>query len=173
MFENLRNHMEIRNNNLTARANKIHSKIQELRDSLDPSGVGGGQATTVNGKQFRVVTLPTTSQLLFKLQQEQQRRVMPAGLTEELYRQSRMANPAAMCMARGKEDKADENSGPVNLNTASVDKLCTLPGVGPKAAADIVRHREFIGAFTAAKDIAKVSGFGASRIKKLVPLVCV
>ena len=46
--------------------------------------------------------------------------------------------------------------GLVNINTASAEELCTLPGIGASRAADIVRYREKNGAFQTKEDIMKV-----------------
>ena len=48
--------------------------------------------------------------------------------------------------------------GLVNINTASAEELCALPGIGTSRAADIVRYREKNGAFQTKEDIMKVSG---------------
>lgn len=55
----------------------------------------------------------------------------------------------------------------VDLNTAGVDELQTLPGVGPRAAARIVEHREEYGRFASADDLLKVEGFDADRVAGL------
>lgn len=44
----------------------------------------------------------------------------------------------------------------VNINTATVDQLTTLPGVGPKLAARIVEYRQKSGSFRATQDLMNV-----------------
>ena len=48
----------------------------------------------------------------------------------------------------------------VNINTASVDQLTALPGVGPKLAARIVEHRQKSGAFKTTQELLNVRGIG-------------
>lgn len=63
-------------------------------------------------------------------------------------------------------DKAAVN-GLVNINTASVEELCTLPGIGESRAADIVSYREKNGAFQKPEDLMKVSGIKTNAYEKL------
>lgn len=55
----------------------------------------------------------------------------------------------------------------VDLNSASSDELQELPGIGPKAAARIVEHREEYGRFATLDDLRRVQGFDDKRIAAL------
>lgn len=46
----------------------------------------------------------------------------------------------------------------VDLNTAGVEALCTLPGVGEKRARAIIENRNACGAFDTVEDAARVPG---------------
>jgi competence protein ComEA len=59
----------------------------------------------------------------------------------------------------------------VNLNTATVQQLDALPGVGPVTAAAIVAWRDANGKFTSVDQLAEVDGIGPTRLEKLRPLV--
>jgi len=48
----------------------------------------------------------------------------------------------------------------VNINTASVEELAQLQGIGLKYAERIVQYREAHGPFVKAEDIMNVSGIG-------------
>lgn len=63
--------------------------------------------------------------------------------------------------------------GLVNINTASAEELCTLPGIGASRAADIVRYREKNGAFQTKEDIMKVSGIKQNAYDKLCDRITV
>jgi competence protein ComEA len=56
---------------------------------------------------------------------------------------------------------------PVNINTADVEKLMTLPLIGPVKAAAIVEYRETSGAFDDIHDITNVSGIGPATFERI------
>lgn len=62
-------------------------------------------------------------------------------------------------------------AGPIDLNTATVEQLDTLPGVGPATAAAIVKHRERIGRFRSVGELVDVPGIGPAKLEALRPLV--
>lgn len=53
-----------------------------------------------------------------------------------------------------------ESGGLVNINTADVDGLCKLPGIGEGRAKAIIEYREKQGGFRKKEDIMQVSGIG-------------
>ena len=55
----------------------------------------------------------------------------------------------------------------VNLNTATVEQLTTLPGVGPTLAARIVEYRERAGQFGSAEELMNVKGIGEKNFEKI------
>lgn len=58
-------------------------------------------------------------------------------------------------------------AGKVNINTASVEQLAALPGVGPSLAARIVEYRTKNGGFKAANELMNVKGIGEKSFGKL------
>lgn len=72
----------------------------------------------------------------------------------------------ASAAARKKSTKAVE--GVVNLNTATVNQLDVLPGVGEKAAKRIIEYRTKT-AFVRPEDLVRVKGFGKKKFEKLKP----
>jgi competence protein ComEA len=61
--------------------------------------------------------------------------------------------------------------GVLDLNTATVEQLDALPGVGPVTAAAIVAYRQANGRFTSVDQLGDVDGIGPARLEKLRPLV--
>ncbi|MET7732547.1 ComEA family DNA-binding protein [Streptomyces sp. NPDC005402] len=60
---------------------------------------------------------------------------------------------------------------PVSLNTATVDQLDTLPGVGPVLAQHIVDYRTQHGGFRSVNELREVNGIGDRRFADLRNLV--
>ena len=58
-------------------------------------------------------------------------------------------------------------TGKVNINTATVEQLTALPGVGPALAARIVEHRQKAGAFKATAELMNVKGIGEKNFNKI------
>jgi competence protein ComEA len=65
------------------------------------------------------------------------------------------------------------SGGLVNLNTATLAELDTLPGVGPVLAQRILDARDAQGGFRGVSDLRKVDGIGESRYEQLKELVTV
>ena len=59
------------------------------------------------------------------------------------------------------------DSGLVNLNTADVAALMTLPGIGESRAKAIISYREQHGAFVKIADIMKISGIKEAAFSKI------
>ena len=62
---------------------------------------------------------------------------------------------------------------PINLNTATLEQLDTLDGVGPGIAQRILDYREQHGGFRRVEDLGEVAGIGDKRLATLMPLVTV
>ena len=62
---------------------------------------------------------------------------------------------------RGQTSEVDEQPvWPVNINTAGVDDLVRLPGVGPVRASAIVYRREVRGRYSTLDDLLDIKGIG-------------
>lgn len=79
------------------------------------------------------------------------------------------AVPAGAPAAPGEPPAAAQ--GPIHLNTATLDQLDTLPGVGPVTAQKIVDWRQRHGAFTSVDDLDAIPGIGPARLEQLRDLV--
>lgn len=63
------------------------------------------------------------------------------------------------------------SDGLVNINTADVEELCSLPGVGESRAKAIIQYREEHGAFGAIEEIQNVSGIKNGLFLKMKDLI--
>lgn len=64
-------------------------------------------------------------------------------------------------------------SHPIDLNSATVEQLQELPGIGPGTAKAIVRFREKSGPFQRVEDLLAIRGITKKRLEKLRPYVTV
>lgn len=64
-------------------------------------------------------------------------------------------------------------SGPVDLNTATLAQLDTLPGVGPATANAILTYRTRHGRFKSVTELLEVPGIGPAKLEAIRPLVVV
>lgn len=64
-------------------------------------------------------------------------------------------------------DPENDFQGIVNINTASVDELCKLPGIGEKIAERIIEYRDSIDGFESVDELKNVEGIGDSKFNKI------
>ncbi|GAB4148679.1 MAG: hypothetical protein Fur0021_08910 [Candidatus Promineifilaceae bacterium] len=82
--------------------------------------------------------------------------------------------PVVVEPQRSTGTEVDLGSGSlININTATLEELDTLPGIGPSTAADIVAYREANGPFAAIESIMDVPGIGPARFDELKALITV
>jgi len=75
--------------------------------------------------------------------------------------------------ASAESSGASGGGGPVDLNSATVDQLDALPGVGPVLAQRIVDWRQAHGGFRTIDDLQQVPGIGPRKFSDLKALVAV
>ncbi len=74
-----------------------------------------------------------------------------------------LAASSNLALAAGKPAPA----GKVNVNTATVQQLAELPGVGEKLAARIVEYRQKSGAFKSVHEMVNVRGIGEKSLTRI------
>lgn len=67
----------------------------------------------------------------------------------------------------------NEFNGLLNINSASLEELCSLPDIGQVKAGAIIDYRERNGSFEKTDDLTKVSGIGDLTLKKIESLITV
>lgn len=66
-----------------------------------------------------------------------------------------------------------EHYGRININTADIDELMLLPGIGPTLAERIVLYRQDNGPFSSTEELIRVKGIGTDTLSKLSQFITV
>jgi comEA protein len=69
------------------------------------------------------------------------------------------------------EEQASPKEVRINVNTADVKALKSLPGIGEVYAQHIIEYRQKNGSFTVFEQLIKVDGIGEKRLEKIKPLI--
>ena len=80
---------------------------------------------------------------------------------------------AATLQSQSPPPAATPSKPAINLNTATVDQLETLPGIGRKTAERILEYRTKSGSFKRIEELMNVKGIGEKSFLKLKPLIVV
>ena len=89
-----------------------------------------------------------------------------------------LAAAAAVVLALGGESRPRAVTAPlrpsplkVDVNSAPLDLLEALPGMGPRAARRVVRYRSRVGPISSAAELSLASGLPPARVEELLPML--
>ena len=83
------------------------------------------------------------------------------------------AVPAGTTNSPSATEASFSSSTLININSATLSELQTLPGIGPVLAQRILDHREENGLFSSVADLTKVNGIGAKRLEAILDYITV
>lgn len=86
---------------------------------------------------------------------------------------SSMALVATAAEQDSSSQQMQATSAKVDINSATVEQLQALPGIGPALAQRIVEHREMQGPFKSIEGIKAVKGVGEKKFESIQAMITV
>lgn len=80
---------------------------------------------------------------------------------------------AAVQAAQQESSSAPEQGETVNINTATLEELMTLPGIGEAKGRAILEYREALGCFDTVQQLVDISGISQRMVDEWGDRVCV
>ncbi|MHB8793321.1 MAG: helix-hairpin-helix domain-containing protein [Thermoleophilia bacterium] len=77
------------------------------------------------------------------------------------------AASSATSSAAGGSAASSGEGQPVNLNTATLDQLTSLDGIGPKTAQKIIEYRDAHNGFSSIEELMEVPGIGPAKFEQI------
>lgn len=97
--------------------------------------------------------------------------VSPAGTGNPIYSPGRALNSTSGGARSNTGKLTAPGQGVVHINSAGLEELQRLPGVGPATAQKILEYRRSFGGFRSPEQIMDVSGIGPKKYEKMRPFL--
>jgi len=180
-IENINLAYELRENVMIRVMSKSETTGQDIGEEGDMQVAAGNtenKSTAAGSNSPRIV-----SRRMFPAEQAKtvQAQMMQKAIREKAPTMGCFRNSRYKGQRRGgsrrENASSSENSktanSKININTATVEELDSLPGIGPAIAAKIVAYREQNGKFKSIEDIMNVSGIGQSKFNNIKDFITV
>lgn len=146
----------------------FNSSVEQSAEPSSSAAEATSDEQTTDQQQVEQTTAEQqTEQAAAEREDEQQTEPQSETLTAEreaeLLQQAQEQREAALASAQ------DDQSTPIkrlNPNTASLQELIDLPGIGPVLAKRIIEYRDTHGAFKTIDDLVAIQGIGPNNIRQ-------
>ncbi len=104
------------------------------------------------------------------------RTISVLSTTDKLSTQNTDSGNAVSTSAADKETKSQNEVSvqyPINLNTATMEQLETIDGIGESRAYQIIAYREKLGGYTSVEQIKDIKGIGNAIFDRIAPYLTV
>jgi comEA protein len=134
----------------------VIEKFAQRAEEINAGDLAGGHVEYVAAERKEKEASPTAA---------------PAGTAIAINRPNEEV--AAAATSKKGQDSAAINHFVINVNTASVEELQTIPRVGPVLAQKIIDFRDQNGGFKTVEDLMRVKGIGKATFNKIRPYVSI
>ena len=136
---------------------KVRYRAVAGEDKVEDSAIGESGAESPE-KEKSTIENPTTESLTIESFSTE------SPTIESFSTESSTKESSATGSSSSKSEKITTK---ININTASVEELQTLKGIGPATAKSIILYREEYGAFSAIEEIMNVKRIGEKTFAKI------
>ena len=135
-------------------------------DKLKKTSVSTTKKTTATVKQK---TKKTTESAKKKMNSATEKAKKSTMITKN--KMTSAADKSKKSMTKKKQAATASMSKKININTATVEQLATIKGIGPKKSQAIVNYRKKQGKFTSLDQLTNIKGIGNGILNKAEPFL--
>lgn len=155
-------------------------KIVFLKDVIGSNNSGSGEVIVQTPEDVVTTTQPTTQQMHITVvtqpngaNNSQGQVQVQNGNTVNNNGNGNSAQSQSVTETTAAQTENNVSSGLININTASLSQLMSLPGIGEVKAQSIINYRNENGHFNTVDELVLVSGIGEKTVEKIRPYVTV